>query len=70
MTEQLTLKHFAKHVERYGAEGVMDTARDHLGLAELIVLQQQIDELTPRVKHRKTAERRVRDWLGLTEESQ
>lgn len=33
-------------------------------------LQAEIDALTPRVKHRKSAEARVRTWLGLDKEDE
>ena len=48
---------------------MLDAARDAgLSIKELTKLQEQIDALTPRVRHRKTAEARVRTWLGLDKE--
>lgn len=47
----------------------MDAARDAgLTIPELVKLQQQIDARPRAPKHRKSAEERVRTWLGLDEE--
>jgi len=66
---ELTFENLLKHLDRYGPDGVMDTARDAgISFAKLCELQIAIDRRTPRVKHRKTVEARVRSWLGLPEE--
>lgn len=68
----LTFENLTKHLEKHGPDQVMETARDYgFTIAELVALQEMIDRLPTkrfRVKHRKTAEQRVRSWLGLDEE--
>jgi len=67
-----TLKALKKHADRYGYDGVMETAVD-LGLNEeqLIELQEHIDEIVSRdrwaPKRRLSAETRVRRLLGVEE---
>lgn len=66
---EITHAGLVKHLDRFGPDGVMETARDTgCTIAELTDLQTRIDALTPRVKHRKSAEARVRTWLGLDEQ--
>ena len=66
---EVTVKDFLKHLERFGPDGVLEGARDHgLNIAELVQLQEAIDARPRSPKHRKSAEARVRDFLGLPEE--
>jgi len=68
---ELTIDNLQRHLVRYGPDGVMETARDQgYPLAVLVDLQERIDALTPRVRHRKSTEARVRAWLGLPDEEE
>lgn len=63
------IEDFLKHLKRYGPEGVLDAARDAgLTISELVQIQDAIDKLPRQPRHRKTAEARVRTWLGLDKE--
>jgi hypothetical protein len=65
----MTLDNLYRHLDRHGPVGVMEAARDEgWPLETLCLIQERIDARTPRVKHRKTVEARVRSWLGLPEE--
>ena len=72
MAAEITLDNLKRHIEKYGPDGVMETARDYgFSVAALCELQVTIDRLPTKrfkVKHRKTVEQRVRSWLGLPEE--
>lgn len=69
---EMTLDNLKRHIDRYGPEGVMETARDSgFPITALVELQAKIDAIPSRrrkVRHRKSVEARVRSWLGLPEE--
>lgn len=70
-----TLERFKKHVEKFGPDGVMETAAKRLAYDELVTLQETCDA-AERAKTRfpkrtrKTAEQKVRELLGLTDEEE
>lgn len=69
---------YLRHAKKFGTEGVMEAARDEgCTLDELVMLQTNVDAIeaaathpSRRHKRRKTAEQRVRDWLGLADETE
>lgn len=66
---ELNLDNLNRHLDKYGPDGVMEAARDAgFTLASLVALQERIDRLPRQPRHRKSAEARVRRWLGLPEE--
>lgn len=66
---ELTQDNLMKTIEKYGPDGVLEVARDAgFPLTSLIALQEHIDSQPRAPRHRKTAEARVRAWLGLPEE--
>ena len=62
----ITLDNLLRHLEKHGPEGILETARDAgLPFQELVTIQERIDGLPRRRRHRKSAEERIRTWLGL-----
>jgi hypothetical protein len=68
---ELTLDNLHRTIEKYGPEGVLETARDAgFSFADLVALQERIDRLPRTRKQRRTAEERVRTFLGLDDEKE
>lgn len=69
-----TLESYKRHVQRFGTEGVMDTAADDLNFEQLVELQILCNDKDrakrpfARVRTRVTAEQQVKKLLGLTDE--
>lgn len=69
----LNLQGLLKHLDKYGEDGVLETAVDEykvgrMTFEELATILVAIDKLHPRVKHRKTTEQRLKALLGIKEE--
>jgi hypothetical protein len=72
------LETYKRHADRFGPDGVVETAAAAgLTLADLVTLQQHVDELEAPIrrkrgqgKHRLTAEARVKRLLGIPEETE
>jgi len=70
----VTREKLLKHAGRYGTEHVLEAAVElRLPLEELVRLQEGLDEIDSKQrgyrKPRKTAEERVKQFLGIEEEA-
>lgn len=82
MKESSEIKRYVTHAERFGVEGVMEAARDEgCTLKELEALLVKCDQIefaqkkkahkfASPVKHRLTAEQRVKRLCGIEDETE